>query len=144
MFRKISDADKDIFLEMSLEFYNSPAVLQPINPKFHENTFSELMRSRDYLECYIIEQESQAAGYCLLNKTYGHECGGPVIWIEELYIRPQFRGKGLGSMMLDYIEQEHPASRYRLETEPENERAASLYSRHGYIYLPYCQMIKDK
>lgn len=143
MFRKILDTDKDIFLEMSLEFYNSPAVLQPINPQFHENTFDELMRSQDYLECYIIENDDKIAGYCLLNKTYAHECGGPVIWIEELYIRPQFQCHGFGSKMLDFVEREHPAARYRLETEPENVRAASLYSRHGYESLPYSQMIKD-
>lgn len=144
MFRTITANDKKAFLEMSLEFYNSPAVLNPINPQFHENTFNELMRSRDYLECYIIEHDNEVAGYCLLNKTYGHECGGPVIWIEELYIRPQFQGHGIGSKMLKHVEAQHPASRYRLETEPENVRAASLYSRHGYEALPYSQMIKDK
>ena len=144
MFRSICESDKSVFLEMSLEFYNSPAVLRPIDERFHENTFAELMRSRDYLECYIIEEEGKTAGYCLLNKTFGHECGGPVVWIEELYVRPEYQGKGLDSAMLDFVEQENPAARYRLETEPENENAARLYGRKGYEPLGYCQMVKDK
>lgn len=144
MIRIIEEKDRETFLELSKEFYSSNAVLHPIDESFHEKTFAELMRSHDYLECYIIEENGETAGYCLLNKTFGHECGGPVIWIEELYVRSEYQGRGIGSEMLDLVEQAHPAARYRLETEPENERAAKLYGRKGYEPLGYCQMVKDK
>ena len=66
-----------------------------------------------------------------------------VVWIEELYLRPDFRSHGIGSEFFAFLEQEHPAARYRLEIEPDNERAAKLYRSRGYEVLPYVQMIKD-
>ncbi len=143
MFRKITGADKDLFLALSNEFYNSAAVLCPIPQKFHENTFGELMRSSDYLEGYIFEKNGKVCGFSVLNKMYCHEAGGLVVWIEELYVRPEFQGLGIGSAFFSWVEKNIPAARYRLEVEPENERACALYSRLGYEKLEYMQMYKQ-
>ena len=144
MFRKIEEKDREVFIEMSEEFYHSPAVLHPINPEYHTNTFNELMRSREYLECYIMDEDSRIAGYCLLNKSYQHECGGKILWVEELYVRPDFQGMGLGSKMPDFVEEDNPGvSRIRLETEPDNYGAKRLYERKGYKFLAYQQYIKE-
>ncbi len=143
MFRKINASDRSEFLAMSREFYSSPAVLSNIPEKYHENTFSELMRSDVYLEAYIFEVDSAVAGYALLNKTFNHEVGGTVIWIEELYVRSDFQGKGIGGNFLEWLVSNYPVARFRLETEPENERAAALYEKKGFSVLPYVQMIKD-
>ncbi len=142
-FRKIQEKDKEIFFALSEEFYNSPAVLASIKKEYHENAFNELMRSRDYLECYIIENDGNVAGFGLLNIAYCHEAGGKIVWIEELYIRQEYRGQGIGRQFFAFIEKNHPAKRYRLEVEKENERAVSLYKRLGYDFLGYDQMIKD-
>ena len=135
--------DKEIFLALSHEFYNSPAVLSPIKEEFHENTFNELMRSREYLECYILEYDGQLAGFGLLNFSFCHEAGGKIVWIEELYIREDFRSHGIGRAFFAFVEENHPAMRYRLEVEKENERAVKLYKKLGYDFLEYDQMIKD-
>ena len=142
-FRKIEQKDKGIFLEMSREFYNSSAVIAPIKEQFHENTFEELMRSEDYLACYIIECGGKTAGFGLLNFAYCHEAGGKVVWIEELYIREEFRGQGIGTKFFELVHKNHPAMRYRLEVEKENEKAVKLYKRLGYDFLEYDQMILD-
>ena len=34
-------------------------------------------------------------------------------------------------------------TRFRLEVEPDNIRAAALYERMGYKYLGYRQMVKE-
>lgn len=143
MFRKITAADREEFLKMGREFYSSPAVLGNIPNCRHAQTFDELMRSNDYLECYILEQDGKTAGYALLNRTFNHEVGGTVVWLEELYVRPEHQNNGLGSSFLDWLDENIPAARYRLETEPENERAAALYIRKGYKPLGYIQYIKD-
>ena len=141
--RPIEQKDKEIFFTLSEEFYNSPAVLSPIKKEYHENTFNELMRSRDYLDCYILEYDGQLAGFGLLNITYCHEAGGKVIWIEEIYIREGFRSLGIGRKFFAFVEEKFPAFRYRLEVEKENDRAVKLYKSLGYDFLEYDQMIKD-
>lgn len=142
--RKIIQSDKDVFIEMGREFYNSDAVLYNIDDSFHYNTFDELMRSDVYLECYIFETESgEIAGYALLDKMFSHEVGGMLVWVEELYVRSEFQGNGIGTAFFKYLYENVPAARYRLETEPENNRARALYERKGFKNLEYLQMYRD-
>jgi len=142
MIRKIRESDKEKFIEMSKDFYSSDVVFRNIPEKFHFDAFEELMRSDEYAECYIFEVEGEIAGYALLAKTYSREAGGNTVWIEELYVLPQYRGKGIGTKFFDCLFEKIPAARYRLEVEPENERAVKLYKEKGFYYLPYQQMIK--
>ena len=67
------------------------------------------------------------------------------MWIEELYITPDFRGRGLGSAFLQYLEEHLPegVTRLRLEIAPDNEGARSLYLRKGFTPLPYEQMVRE-
>lgn len=143
MIRKIEQRDKSLFLDMAKMFYRSSAVSHTIPEKYHECTFNELMRSDVYADCYIIEQDGKTAGYALLSKTFSQEAGGMAVWLEELFILEDFRGCGLGSEFLKFLEKSNPAARYRLEVEPENEKAIALYRRNGYEMLPYLQMIKE-
>lgn len=142
--RKIKLSDKDVFIEMSREFYGSDAVLHSIDNSFHFSTFDELMRSDVYLECYIFETDKgEIAGYALLDKMFSHEAGGMLVWIEELYVRSAFQGHGIGTDFFKFLYENVPAARYRLETEPENSRARALYERKGFKNLEYLQMYKD-
>lgn len=131
-------------MELVNEFYHSDAVLHPVKKENHEAMFNELMRSDVYAECYVIDFEEETAGFVLIAKTFSQESGGLVVWIEEIFIRERFRGKGLGTAALEFIEKTVPASRYRLEIEPDNDMARELYSRLGYKNLPYEQMVKER
>lgn len=144
MIRKIEFRDKELFFELSREFYSSPAVLHDIPEDFHAATFEELMRSEEYLMGFIFELDGAPVGYGLLNITYGHEAGGRVVWIEEIYVREEYRGQGLGREFFEYVFANIPAARYRLEVEPENERAVALYEKLGFEVLEYGQMVKDR
>lgn len=143
MIRPIAPEDHDLFIQYCQEFYSSEAVLHPIPVKHHENTFRELMKDNSCLMCYCFIENCADAGYALLCKGFSPEAGGPNIWLEELYIRPEFRNRGMGKAFFQFLEQQHPAARYRLELEPGNARAATLYEGLGYKTLPYTQMVKD-
>lgn len=144
MIRPLTAADRGLFLTLCGEFYHSEAVLHPIPPLYHERTFQELMRSDVYLLGYLLEDAGAAAGYALLSRGFSPEVGGSILWLEELYLRPAFRGRGLGTEFFRYLETHHPASRYRLEVEPDNLRAKALYRRLGYVPLPYEQLVSDR
>lgn len=143
-FRPITAADETDFYTMAEEFYHSDAVLHPIPAEYHRRAFAEMMRSGQYLSGYIFTDGDNTAGFAVTNRMMQHEAGGVMVWVEDLYIRPAYRGQGLGSRFLAWLEEQlrDDAVMLRLETEPENERAQELYYRLGYENLNYLQMIK--
>ena len=143
-FRPITAADETDFYTMAEEFSHSAAVLHPIPAEYHRRAFAEMMRSGQYLSGYIFTDGDNTAGFAVTNRMMQHEAGGVMVWVEDLYIRPAYRGQGLGSRFLAWLEEQlrGDAVMLRLETEPENERAQELYYRLGYENLNYLQMIK--
>lgn len=145
MIRKMTENDRELYIRMAEEFYSSDAVLHPIPHEYLERTADEALRSDTYAEIYLLEYEGRTAGYGLTARTFSQEAGGQVLWIEELYIREDFRSKGLGREFFSYIEERNKdrITRIRLEVEEDNTRAISLYERLGYEKLDYKQMVKD-
>ena len=145
MIRPITSNDRAQYVAMCTEFYSGDAVLHPVPEDYFQRTFDALMEHTPFAAAYIIEQDGETAGYALLAKSFSQEAGGIVIWIEELYLRPQFQGHGLGTAFFRFLEEQNDGTvkRYRLEYEPDNVRATALYRRLGFTPLAYGQMIKE-
>lgn len=146
MIRKIQEQDKEKFIAMANEFYHSNAVLHSIPEDYIQRTFHEIMSGSPYAAAYVYESNGKIAGYVLLAFTYSNEAGGMVMWIEEIYILPQYQGLGFGKEMFAFLETEYEdkVARIRLEVEDSNRRAVDLYRRIGFADLDYAQMYKDK
>ena len=142
MVRKLTLQDREIFLELSREFYASPAVEHDVSFDYHTRAFDELMRSDEYIAAYLLCDGTHAAGFALLQKTYSREAGGLTVWIDEIYLRPEARGKGLAREFFSFVAT-LGAKRLRLEVEPDNTRAIRLYRALGYRELPYRSMVMD-
>ena len=143
MIRKIVPDDKAEYIKMAKDFYNSPAVLSPVPESHFEVTFEEIMIRSEYAEAFIFEYNNEIAGYGLIAKTFSQEAGGIVVWIEEIYVKAEFRNQGLGSEFIEYVKTNISARRYRLETEPDNIKAQNLYKRHGFKHLEYINYSLD-
>ena len=75
------------------------------------------------------------AGYIALTYGYSLEFGGRDAFIDEFYIRPDFRGEGLGQTILGLIQQEAERLGIRalhLEVARTNLRAQRLYARANF------------
>ena len=107
--------------------------------------FEEMMRSDVYADGFLIYDKDELAGYAMTAKTYSHEAGGLCVWIEELYLTPAHRGKGLGHEFFAFAEDFYGKDlrRMRLETEPENEKAEKLYRNLGFDELGYRPFVKE-
>lgn len=145
MIRPITKEDKNIFLILAKAFYASPAVAHTIPTGHHTAAFEQLMKNDTYAQCYMIEHNGKVVGYALLAKTFSQEAGGMVVWIEELFILPEYRNKGLGKEFFVFMKEtyEPHVARIRLEVEPDNTDAIRLYEQMGFEVLPYMQMIKE-
>lgn len=129
-------------MEMMKEFYASPAVLSNGSEEIFHNDIAACVCDNPWLEGYVFTEGERLLGYAMVAKTFNCEYGRPCKWIEDLYILPAHRGRGIGGMFLDYIAEKYPDSLLRLEVEEENEGAVALYKRHGFAVFPYMEMKK--
>ena len=146
MIRPATTDDRGILREMFDEFYRSDAVLHPVPAAYHEAALDDLFSEGTSQSCFLLCRGEKACGYALLSKKYSHEAGGLELWVEELYLRPEVRGKGMGSAFFDYLRDyaaAHDVRRLRLEVEEENTGAMRLYARMGFAALDYRQMIRE-
>lgn len=143
--RRIREEDRGDYLALAHDFYQTDAVMAPIPDDRLNRCFSEMLRSDTYAAAWMFSADGSAVGYAQIARTYSQEAGGMVIWIEELYVKPDYRSRGIGSAFFSLLEQEYPdTARYRLEVEEENTGAVRLYRRRGFIPLPYGQMYRER
>ena len=90
----------------------------------------------------MIEMDETVCGYSMIAKSFSTEFGKPCIWVEDLYLKENGRGLGIGSRFFDYLEKQYTDVVYRLEVEEENDSAIHLYRKKGYGVLPYMEMKK--
>lgn len=144
MFRRITENDWEIYRAYVDAFYHTDAVNAPVPTENYRVTFDEMLRSDTYAKGYIFEYEGIPCGYALLSKTFSQEAGGITILVEELYIEPAYRGKGLATEFFNWLKAQPNIMRLRLEVEDNNKGAMRLYERMGFELLPYLQMVIDK
>jgi GNAT superfamily N-acetyltransferase len=53
-------------------------------------------------------------------------------WIDQLYVAPEWTGRGVGSRLVEIAKRERPQS-LRLWTFVSNGRAQRFYERHGFV-----------
>ena len=135
--------DTENVLEMMRVFYASEAVATNGSEEIFRNDIENCIGSCPFLEGYIFSDNNSVAGYAMIAKSFSTEFGRPCIWIEDIFVRKEFQGCGIGTKFLTYIEQKYPNCIFRLEVEATNRGAISLYKKCGYDFLPYMEMKKN-
>jgi len=64
---------------------------------------SSLFNDRPFAEALIGEYEKTPISFALYFYNFSTFIGKPGIYLEDLYVRPEFRGRGFGRQMLVYI-----------------------------------------
>jgi GNAT superfamily N-acetyltransferase len=76
-------------------------------------------------------------GYAFLISFWSNELGGEVCIIDELYVAPPARGRGLGGSIFDKLIHgdlwKPKPMALILETTPDNLNARRLYERNGFV-----------
>ncbi|MBX0330236.1 GNAT family N-acetyltransferase [Oscillochloris sp. ZM17-4] len=83
------------------------------------------------VDFFVLRVGGEPAG-CGGVKLYGAEYGE----VKRMFVRPQFRGRGLSKRMLGHLEaftREQGAPLLRLETGVLQREAIALYERMGYV-----------
>jgi GNAT superfamily N-acetyltransferase len=95
-----------------------------------ETVFGE----RRHVEVLIAEADGQAAGFALFFHNYSTFLARPGIYLEDLYVRPELRGKGYGKALLSRlarIARERNCGRFEWAVLNWNEPAIRFYESLG-------------
>lgn len=141
--RKMKPEDKETILRMMWDFYHSDAVHTNGSEEIYAADVDACISENPYLEGYVFTDEDTLQGYAMVAKSFATEFGKPCIWIEDLYLLPQYRGMGIGSRFLKYIGECYPYAILRLEAEEENHHAVHVYKKAGFTVLPYMELKKE-
>ncbi|MBQ9920693.1 MAG: GNAT family N-acetyltransferase [Clostridia bacterium] len=141
--RPLEEKDRQQILEMMRTFYSSEAVFSNGSEEIFNTDIDNCIGDNPYIEGYVFEDNSNIQGYAMLAKSYSTEFGRSCIWIEDIYVKDEYRGLGIGSRFLNFVEENYPYALLRLEVEAENERAVNVYKKCGYDVLPYMEMKKS-
>lgn len=107
--------------------------LEPLYPKWNQFGLSPDRLIKEGVLFFITRVDGVPAG-----------CGGVKFFkdfgeLKRMYVRPQFRGRGLGKLMLKHLEMfagQRGTTVLRLETGIYQPEAIGLYVHMGYLPIP--------
>ena len=140
--RTMTRCDKDEVLTMMRAFYSSPAVYTNGSEEIFLNDIEQCVNENPYIEGYIFCDVDEIHGYGMVAKSFSTEFGKQCIWIEDIYVKPHFRGAGIGTGFIKFIGEKYADCLLRLEVEEDNKYALRVYESCGFDVLPYMEMKK--
>jgi ribosomal protein S18 acetylase RimI-like enzyme len=100
-----------------------------------EAALVQIARGEPLARAWLMRACGRPIGYLVITLGYSVEYGGTDGFIDELYLVPDGRGRGLGRKLLNHAFAEAAQLGIRtlhLEVEADNARAAQLYSSAGF------------
>jgi GNAT superfamily N-acetyltransferase len=97
---------------------------------------AHLFGVRPYAECVIARAGETTAGFALYFHNYSTFVGRPGLYLEDLYVRPAYRGRGYGEALLKYLAQlavDRGCGRLEWSVLDWNEKAISFYRKLGAV-----------
>ncbi len=84
---------------------------------------------------WLFRDGATPVGYFVLTLGWSLEYGGRDAFVDELFVSPSHRGRGLGRRALEVLEEacrELSVQALHLEVEKDNLKAAELYRKRGF------------
>ncbi|MGA3262979.1 MAG: GNAT family N-acetyltransferase [Terracidiphilus sp.] len=91
-----------------------------------------------YYFCLIAEHDGPAAGFALYFFSYSTWLGQPGLYLEDLFVQPEFRGLGIGKALLERVAAiavEKGCTRLQWEVLDWNTPAIEFYRAMGAEFL---------
>lgn len=98
-----------------------------------------LFGQRHYVEAIVAEWETQIVGFALFFPNYSTFLTKPGIYLEDLFVLPEYRRRGIGKAMLIYLAHlalERDAGRLEWTVLDWNQPAIDFYESMGASILP--------
>ncbi len=101
-----------------------------------EDILRESLFGRKMAEVIIGELDDQPVGFALFFHNFSTFLGRPGLYLEDLYVKPEVRGKGLGKIILSFLAKlalDRNCGRLEWWCLDRNESSIKFYKQQGAI-----------
>lgn len=143
--RKFREDDKEQYFVMCDTFFRSSAVNHPVPKSVLAKNFEEFLKEDSMIDGYIFEVDGNIAGFASVTKMHSTLHGGICLFVEDLYIRPDYRSQGIGSDFFKMLSKKFmwKAKCVRLDVANENTKAIDFYKANNFEKVPYLSLVKE-
>ena len=131
--RLAGEGDASVVLELVRRYHAFEAV--PFDAQAAAKALAPLLGREDAGRIFLVEPDGTPIGYVALCFGYSIEFGGRDAFVDEMYLDPGHRGKGIGRAVLEQVAAQARALGVRalhLEVDRGNQRARRLYLSMGF------------
>lgn len=136
--RPATPADSDVILHL-IEALAEYEKLDPPTGAAKERLIADAFADKPRFSILLAETaEGEAAGYAFILETYSTFLALPTLYLEDLFVLPEFRGTGAGSAIFSAVAAEAKArgcGRVEFVVLEWNELAREFYHRKGTKHL---------
>lgn len=103
---------------------------QVLDPKVTDMTWHRILDPMSPVSCFMAVRNLDVAGFAIIHRQTSTWSIGPVLYLEDLFVDPQFRGEGIGGALIDFLIETgkaEGASELYWQTREGNAKARSLY-----------------
>lgn len=96
--------------------------------------YRQMTQERPPFACAIAENDGRAVGFALYFFAYSTWEGKQTLYLEDLYVSPEFRGTGAGAKLMGYladVANERNCARFEWSVLDWNTAAIGFYNRIG-------------
>ncbi len=133
VFRFAGDGDIETLLGMMRELYQQDGLA--FDESAARRALQGIIHKPDWGCVFLICDGEEIAGYAALTFSYSLEFHGRDAFLDELYLREEYRGKGIGAYTLEFLSAVCAESGVRalhLEVERHNTNAQRVYRKAGF------------
>jgi GNAT superfamily N-acetyltransferase len=101
-----------------------------------QDVHRDLFGPRTYAEAVIAREGDEPVGFALWFYNYSTFAGRPGLYLEDLFVRPAFRGKGYGEALLRHLARialDRGCARFEWAVLDWNEPALAFYRKLGAV-----------
>ena len=131
---RATPSDIDELLPLMREFYAGERL--PYDETVLRRALDALWDEQLYGGVWLARAGNQPVGYGVLCCGFSLEYGGRDSFVDELFVRPAWRDRGVGGLLLDAMESacwSQGIGALHLEVDHDNPDGKRLYRRRGFV-----------
>jgi diamine N-acetyltransferase len=126
----------DVVVSMMRALEKDDPNKKPFDERLRRVAYADFLTAPSLGSIWLLEVNRELVGYLVLAFAFSFEFGGRNAFIDELYVVPEYRRRGIGRQALQFAvraARQGGVSALHLEVSPKNLAALELYRRAEFL-----------